>query len=177
MCSRGFASTSVCRNSTALRWGLSGLSSSSESESSRRLLNGILCSCLIGGSPTGLSATDARDFVVSSITNISFHMSGCELSGSLFLRARRTQHCFSKCSLENRRPKTGPGIVGFWSFDMGRLVGVRFDPETVELLRSVLDAAWDGLSANRQRTVTKSELAQRILAAAGRGERDPDRLR
>jgi len=60
---------------------------------------------------------------------------------------------------------------------MGRLVGVRFDPETVELLRSVLDAAWDGLSANRQRTVTKSELAQRILAAAGRGERDPDRLR
>jgi hypothetical protein len=60
---------------------------------------------------------------------------------------------------------------------MERLVGVGFDPETVELLRTAVDAAWDALTPSRKQTVLRSELAQRILVAAGQGERDPDRLR
>jgi len=59
---------------------------------------------------------------------------------------------------------------------MGQSVRV-FDAETVHLLKTVLDEAWNVLPASRQQTVHKSELAQRILAAAGQGERDPDRLR
>jgi hypothetical protein len=61
--------------------------------------------------------------------------------------------------------------------NMGPAVGVHFDPETIELLKEVLEKAWNALPASRKRTVQKTELAERILAAAGRGERDPDRLR
>ena len=60
---------------------------------------------------------------------------------------------------------------------MGQAVGVHFDPETIALLKEVLEKAWNALPASRKRTVQKTELAERILAAAGRGERDPDRLR
>jgi hypothetical protein len=52
-----------------------------------------------------------------------------------------------------------------------------FDPETIALLRAALDEAWDALPATRKETVAKSERAQRILAAASQGERDPARLR
>jgi hypothetical protein len=52
-----------------------------------------------------------------------------------------------------------------------------FDPDTIQLLRAVLDEAWNALPASRQQTVLKTELAERILAAASLGERDPDRLR
>jgi hypothetical protein len=60
---------------------------------------------------------------------------------------------------------------------MGQPAGVCFDPETIELLRKVLDEAWDVLPPGRKQTVLKTELAERIIAAAGLGERDPDRLR
>jgi hypothetical protein len=56
-------------------------------------------------------------------------------------------------------------------------VGVYYDPETIELLRTVLDEAWDALPATRQQRTSKTELAERILAAAGRGERDAETLR
>ena len=53
---------------------------------------------------------------------------------------------------------------------------VFFDPETVAMLRDVLDDAWSRLPAG-QTNVTRSLLAERILKAARDGERDPSRLR
>lgn len=52
-----------------------------------------------------------------------------------------------------------------------------FDPETLELLRGVLDEAWGSLPPARQAQSSKSLLAQRILKLAATGERDPLRLR
>jgi hypothetical protein len=51
-----------------------------------------------------------------------------------------------------------------------------FDPHTVSLLRVILDRAWTSLSPSRQAGTSRSVLAERILKAAARGERDPDRL-
>ena len=53
---------------------------------------------------------------------------------------------------------------------------VFFDPETIAMLRGVLDDAWSCLPAG-QTNVTRSLLAERILKAAKNGERDPVRLR
>ena len=55
--------------------------------------------------------------------------------------------------------------------------GFAYDPETVVLLREVLDDAWRSLSAVQRARMQKSELALRILRLANRGERDPVRLR
>jgi hypothetical protein len=52
-----------------------------------------------------------------------------------------------------------------------------FDTETVALLRTTLDRAWDSLPAGQQAVTSRSILAERILKAAAEGERDPDRLR
>lgn len=52
-----------------------------------------------------------------------------------------------------------------------------FDPETVSLLRTVLDDAWGSLAPNAQAQTSLSVLASRILDAAHHGERDPDRLK
>jgi hypothetical protein len=54
---------------------------------------------------------------------------------------------------------------------------IYFDPETVALLRTMLDRAWDSLPAGQQALTSRSILAERILKAAAEGERDPDRLR
>jgi hypothetical protein len=51
-----------------------------------------------------------------------------------------------------------------------------FDPETIAILKGVLDDAWSLLPAG-QTNVTRSLLAERILKAARNGERDPTRLR
>jgi hypothetical protein len=53
---------------------------------------------------------------------------------------------------------------------------VFFDPETISILRGVLDDAWSRLPPD-QTNVTRSLLAERILKAARDGERDPVRLR
>ena len=53
---------------------------------------------------------------------------------------------------------------------------VFFDPETVAMLRGVLDDAWSRLPVGETK-VTRSLLAERILKAARNGERDPIRLR
>jgi hypothetical protein len=55
--------------------------------------------------------------------------------------------------------------------------GVVFDPETIKLLRAVLDDAWSSLTPERQQTIQKEDLADRILLAAAAGERDPAQLR
>jgi hypothetical protein len=52
-----------------------------------------------------------------------------------------------------------------------------FDPDTVALLRTTLDHAWTSLKPGQQAATSRSILAERILRAAARGERDPDRLR
>jgi hypothetical protein len=52
-----------------------------------------------------------------------------------------------------------------------------FDPETVTLLRTALDAAWDALPPERRVRTSKSDLAVRLLRIAAQGERDPIRLR
>ena len=52
---------------------------------------------------------------------------------------------------------------------------VYFDPETVTVLREILDEAWSRLPPERQATMQKTAL--RILKSAARGERDRDRLR
>jgi hypothetical protein len=52
-----------------------------------------------------------------------------------------------------------------------------FDPDTITLLRTTLDHVWAGLPSNQRALTSKSLLAERILRAAARGERDPDRLR
>jgi hypothetical protein len=60
---------------------------------------------------------------------------------------------------------------------MNRNEGTVFDPETIDLMRSVLDAAWASLLPDQQARVSRTVLAQRILKAAAQGERDPARLR
>ena len=52
-----------------------------------------------------------------------------------------------------------------------------FDPETIAVLRSALEAAWSTLSDQQKATLPQSLLAERILKTAARGERDPVRLR
>jgi hypothetical protein len=60
---------------------------------------------------------------------------------------------------------------------MDTAVGTVFDPETIELMKTALDEAWTSLNAAEQAKTDRSSLAERILKAAARGERDPARLR
>jgi hypothetical protein len=60
---------------------------------------------------------------------------------------------------------------------MRRLEDGAYDPETVNLLRGVLDEAWERLSPEQQARTQKSDVALRILRLALRGERDPVKLR
>jgi hypothetical protein len=52
-----------------------------------------------------------------------------------------------------------------------------YDSETVMLLRGILEASWERLTAEQQAQTQKSEVALRILQLARQGERDPMRLR
>jgi hypothetical protein len=52
-----------------------------------------------------------------------------------------------------------------------------YDPETVELLRTVLDEAWNALQPQHQRQISKSDMAGYVLRHAATGERHPGRLR
>jgi len=52
-----------------------------------------------------------------------------------------------------------------------------YDPETIAVMKSVLEDSWASLRPDQQRASLKTDLAQRILAAAANGERDPTRLR
>ena len=52
-----------------------------------------------------------------------------------------------------------------------------YDPETIQVMKAVLEESWESLQSKQQRNFLKSDLAQRILAAAADGERDPIRLR
>ena len=52
-----------------------------------------------------------------------------------------------------------------------------FDPETVALLKEILEDAWAALRPEQQATMQKTALAERILKSAADGERDRKRLR
>jgi hypothetical protein len=52
-----------------------------------------------------------------------------------------------------------------------------YDPETLILLRKVLDEAWEALPDGSKSETLKSEMAQHILKQAADGVRDPVRLR
>ena len=52
-----------------------------------------------------------------------------------------------------------------------------YDPETLILLRKVLDEAWAALPDSSKSETVKSEMAQHILKQAADGVRDPVRLR
>ena len=52
-----------------------------------------------------------------------------------------------------------------------------YDPETVAILQTALDDAWNALSPARRTQMTRTEIASRILKCASGGERDPAKLR
>ena len=52
-----------------------------------------------------------------------------------------------------------------------------YDPETLTMLRGVLDEVWDALPPARQARMPKSEMAERILKRAADGERDRAKLK
>jgi hypothetical protein len=52
-----------------------------------------------------------------------------------------------------------------------------YDPETVELLREVLDQAWADLQPRHREQISKSHMAGHVLRHAAAGERHPSRLR
>jgi hypothetical protein len=54
---------------------------------------------------------------------------------------------------------------------------VVLDPETVALLGTVLDEAWAVLLPEQQAAISRDLLAERLLRAAVRGERDRKALR
>jgi hypothetical protein len=51
-----------------------------------------------------------------------------------------------------------------------------FDLETVALLRETLDDAWACIRPQERATISRTQLAEGILALAAEGERNPDRL-
>jgi hypothetical protein len=55
--------------------------------------------------------------------------------------------------------------------------GAYYDPETVDMLKAVLDDAWQSLLPVQRTRTMKSDMASRLLMAAAHGERDPKRLR
>ena len=55
--------------------------------------------------------------------------------------------------------------------------GTAFQPDEIKLMRSVLDEASIILPKAERTSVMKAKLASRILAAAVKGERDPNKLR
>ena len=60
---------------------------------------------------------------------------------------------------------------------MKPIEGCSYDPETIEMMQSVLDEAWGSIPLKQQARVSKTEMAARILKLAASGVRDPVRLR
>jgi hypothetical protein len=55
--------------------------------------------------------------------------------------------------------------------------GEQHDPETLALLRRVLDEVWETLAPEQRERTLKSEVALRILKLSNCGVRDPAKLR
>jgi hypothetical protein len=63
-----------------------------------------------------------------------------------------------------------------WEAFMDEKKPVYFDLKTVSLLRDALDDAWACLRPQERETMSRTQLAEGILALAAEGERNPDRL-
>jgi hypothetical protein len=59
---------------------------------------------------------------------------------------------------------------------MFQSAGAHFGPDEIAAMDAALSAAWASLPADRQTEAGRLAMAQRILKAAVRGERDPMRL-
>ncbi len=59
---------------------------------------------------------------------------------------------------------------------MGAEKPAYFDLKTVSLMREVLEDAWTCLRPQEREAVSRTLLAEAILASAAEGERNPDRL-
>ena len=59
---------------------------------------------------------------------------------------------------------------------MARPDDVTFEPETIELIRTVLDETVSKLPNELRTTIVKTKMAELILRFAAGGERDPSRL-
>jgi hypothetical protein len=55
--------------------------------------------------------------------------------------------------------------------------GTVFQPELIELMKSVLDDATAMLPEAKRTSATKAEIASHILACAAKGERNPETLK
>jgi hypothetical protein len=60
---------------------------------------------------------------------------------------------------------------------MNNAAGAVFQPELIELMKSVLDDATAALPEGKQTSAIKAEIASHILACAAKGERDPVNLK
>jgi hypothetical protein len=58
-----------------------------------------------------------------------------------------------------------------------QIAGRAYSPETIALMRSVLDDTWTRLSPLQQIQHPRSLIAERLLQAVADGERDPVMLR
>jgi hypothetical protein len=56
-------------------------------------------------------------------------------------------------------------------------MGGVYSNDEIALMKSVLDEAWETLPVEKRASVSLLDLAQNILRAAAKGERDPDRLK
>jgi phenylpyruvate tautomerase PptA (4-oxalocrotonate tautomerase family) len=56
-------------------------------------------------------------------------------------------------------------------------LGMGYQPDEIKLMRSALDEAAITLPEAERTSAMKAKLASRILAAAAKGERDPNKLR
>jgi hypothetical protein len=97
-------------------------------------------------------------------------------NANYFGRSRATPKILARiipqCEVPNRQPqnetmKSSRGSVR-------RPTCVRdFNPETIDLLRDVLERTWGQLPPDRKSNLTKSDVTAKILKRAADGERDP----
>ena len=57
------------------------------------------------------------------------------------------------------------------------IAGHPYDPETIEVLQTVLDGVWDSLTDLQRNQIPRAVIVERLLRATADGERDPDVLR
>lgn len=58
-----------------------------------------------------------------------------------------------------------------------KMTGAAFQPELIELMRSVLEEAAATLPEAKRTSMMKAEIASQILACAAKGERNPTALK
>jgi len=64
----------------------------------------------------------------------------------------------------------------FWRSDVNAK-GALFDPELIELMKEVFEAAAAALPESKRTSSIKAEMASSILACAAKGERNPTALK